>query len=344
VGSKTFSITYGTGAVNGTTATDTVHFAGQNVDLQFGLASGVSNDFATFPLDGILGFGRLAPDPSAVDGVNVLDALVSKGLVKSKVMGVHLSRHSTPPNDGQLNLGEPNTDLYDGDLNWMSAEDNTRGFWQLPIDDAGVDGKSLSMQGWQAILDTGTSFLLLPPKAATTLHGGISGSSQSGDNWLVPCNSKQVVQVTFGGKSYNIQPADYVGDAQQGGNCYSRIVGKQTFDDNQWLLGDVFLKNVYTVFDFDQGKIGLGYLKSSSEQSSSSQVQSATASSGSGMVASISSLPVIFTTIASITTPAPTNSAVGSSVSSGEAEATSTYTSSAADVLTTTRPFLEICT
>lgn len=321
---KTFQITYGTGNVNGTTASDKATFGGNTVDLTFGLASGVSNDFGNYPLDGILGFGRGSSDSNGVNAPSIIDVLSSKSLIQSKLIGVHLARAKDGTNDGQLNLGFANDDFYDGDLAYIDAMDNSRGFWELPIDDAGAGGNMAGLKGQTAILDTGTSYVLIPPAAAATLLAQVEGSSKSGDQFTVPCSTTVSIQIVLGGKTYEISPKDYVGVEAGNGACYSTIIGRQTFDDNQWLMGDVFLKNVYTVFDFDGKRIGLGVKGAESSQSESTT----TSASSSGMPAI--SLPSTQVQAATRSTEAVSLPAAPSSASAEASGSSSNAKSSAA--------------
>jgi hypothetical protein len=259
--STTFSITYGTGSVSGTIGTDTIHISTLSPSLTFGLASNVTSEFNAYPMDGILGLGRGSPTSSLTSLLSTLSSLDIPSLY-----GIHLSRSSSA--DGELNFGAPNTDRYDGDLNYISTVDNEGGFWEIGIEDAGAyssPSSSLSLTSRTAILDTGTSFLLVPPSDADALHSLIPDSAQSSEGsetYTVPCASTQTLWIQFGGKRYNISTADYIGNEVSGsegsGMCASNIIGRQTFAESQWLVGDVFLKNVYAVFDMDAGRVGLG--------------------------------------------------------------------------------------
>lgn len=277
ISDKTFSIVYGTGQVSGNLATDTAHIAGFSVPFTFGLASNVSSDFLSYPMDGILGLGRGDSTSNTIEAPSIMDVLISESLIKTKLFGVHLSRTSSGVNDGELDFGTPNPQLYNGDLIYIPTIANTNGFWEIAVDDAGVDGKALGVKGRSAIIDTGTSFILMPSDDAVALHKLISGSTQSGETFTVPCSATEIVQLSFGGVNFNISTADYVGRRLGGGACASNIIGRQTFGSTQWLVGDVYLKNVYTVFDFDGSRVGFG-VKGEEKVAASS---SATVSGGS---------------------------------------------------------------
>jgi len=112
-------------------------------------------------------------------------------------------------------------------------------------------------------LDSGTSYMLVPPTDADAIHAVIPGSKKNGEVYTVPCNTNTPLTLTFGGQAYTILPVDYIGAPGTDGTCTSNVVARTTFSATQWLVGDVFLKNVYTVFDYDGGRIGFGQPKTS---------------------------------------------------------------------------------
>ncbi|KAH7389703.1 rhizopuspepsin-1 precursor [Phaeosphaeria sp. MPI-PUGE-AT-0046c] len=276
--SDKFSITYGTGSVSGTLASDTFHIGPLSPSLTFGLATTVSAEFSSYPMDGILGIGRGPGSPI------LLDTLAASKLISSKQYGIHLSRATDGTADGELNIGQLNKERFSGDINYIKAVDTSTGFWEIPIDNAGVDGKSLGLTSRTAVIDTGTSFILTPPLDAQALHANIPGHKQDGETFSVPCDTRAVMQFTFNKQVYNISTADWRGGKLDSGLCRSNIVGRQTFGDKQWLVGDVFLKNVYTVLDADQGRVGFGVKSSVQEQSKPSSASSSASASASAGV------------------------------------------------------------
>lgn len=89
--------------------------------------------------------------------------------------------------------------------------------------------------------------MIIPPNDAATVHDAIPGSVTDGQgNFAIPCSTTINLAVGFSGKTFNISPKDYVGQqlTRENNLCQSNIVGQQVGGPDQWLMGDVFLKNV----------------------------------------------------------------------------------------------------
>jgi hypothetical protein len=313
VSQTTFSVAYGTGSVSGVVGTDTLHFSGITVPLTFGLGQNVSDDFSSYPMDGILALGRpetISSDSTGVNAPSLIDVLVSQKVISAKFFGLDIWRNADGgSNNGEINFGSPDSSRYDGGLNYIGAISDSNGFWEIPASDAGVDGKSAGLTGRSAIIDSGTSFILMPQGDAAKLHALIPGSSENGETFTVPCDTTKNVQLSFGGTAYDISTKDYVGKAVGGGACSSNIVGRQVFGATQWLVGDVFLKNVYAGFDYDGQRVGLaakkGATAASSTPTSSTAAQTTTSQSTNTSPLQIS--PTIATTSTISTTPTPSS-------------------------------------
>ncbi|EXJ77698.1 hypothetical protein A1O3_09927 [Capronia epimyces CBS 606.96] len=269
---QAWSMSYGTGEVQGVVVNDTISFANYTLEMGFGLASNASDDFNNYPMDGILGLGR--PSSDQLGTPTVMQVLDQQGDLSDNVVGIHLQRNADGAKDGQITFGGVDSSKFNGKIGYTKTANQQN--WEIAADDAGVDGKGAGFSGKSAIIDTGTSYVLMPPSDAATLHALISGSSHNGEVYIVPCSSTASVYFTFSGVKYAISPKDYVGK-ESGSGCQSNIVGHQAFGPDQWILGDVFLKNVYAVFDFDNNRIGFG-TKSNADDASPSSSASSTAS------------------------------------------------------------------
>ncbi|KAJ3803177.1 aspartic peptidase domain-containing protein, partial [Lentinula aff. detonsa] len=88
---RRFAVSYGSGTVYGTTASDTVAIAGTAVQNQtFGVVYRESEDFQEYPNDGILGmaFGTIAQSR----GLTVFETMMKQGKLKWPCFSVHLAR------------------------------------------------------------------------------------------------------------------------------------------------------------------------------------------------------------------------------------------------------------
>ncbi|KAM0756581.1 acid protease [Meredithblackwellia eburnea MCA 4105] len=262
VNTTTFSITFGTGQVSGNLAVDDVSIAGLKLPQhQFGVTSAESIDFGdpTVPFDGLMGTAK--SQLSTQKTLTPIESLAKTGVTTTSQMGYHLARLTDGPNDGEVTFGGVDSSKFTGTLLEL---DNVSpvGFWEGAMSDISVNGASLNMQGRTAILDTGTTLMIVPLADATAIHAAIPGAATDGQGgFAVPCNNTAIVALAFQGQSFTINPADLafvpVNQNQLNGLCISGIAAGQVGAANQWLVGDTFLKNVYYATDVANNKIGL---------------------------------------------------------------------------------------
>ncbi|CAB5350163.1 uncharacterized protein OCT59_025944 [Rhizophagus irregularis] len=257
---KSFSITYGTGHTSGVAATDTFEFAGFSIkDQAFGLADTVSDDFTNAPFDGILGmaFDQL----SELQAPTPFQNLINNHSVSSSVFGFVLGRAEDGTNgNSELTIGGVDP-KFSNNIKYNKVV-NRRGFWQIALGGAQVNDKTVDVKGGEAIIDTGTTLVIIPPEDADAIHNAIPGAKKQGQNYLIPTNSKAVVAFTFGGVTYNINPADMTVDDVGNGLSVSGIQGENMPGmENTWLVGDVFLKNVFNAYDVNKSAVGFAPLE-----------------------------------------------------------------------------------
>lgn len=285
---ETFSIAYGSGTVAGNLASDTVTITpALSLTMSFGIANTTSDDFTHFPFDGILGL-------SLSEGVtdNFWKTVQTAKKLTANIFGVALWRDiDGGTNTGEIIFGATDPAKYTGSLSYTSVSSSAGGDWAIPMDDMGYNGGKAGITGRLAYIDTGTTYVFGPSADVAALHKQIPGavSSDGGITYTVPCTSNQPLTVYFSGVAYSISSKDWLsGASDDGGNCTSNIYGHAVVA-NAWLLGDLFIKNVYAVFDVDESRIGFATQAINSESASSAvassgstATQTAPSSSGSG--------------------------------------------------------------
>lgn len=257
--SKKFKVTYGTGEVNGSWVKDTVEFAGFKLPLEFGVGDKVSDNFKSYPMDGILGLAEVP----GTDQPGFLANLISQGLLKEPIFGVNIHRSADGTNDGTIVFGNIDNSKFTGAITYAPLNPQHKGMWMITAGDAGFDGKKGGLAGKKVIIDTGTSYCFIPPADAKMFYSTFPDAKVSSDGtfYTVPCDTTTPAQFTFGGVTYEVSAKDWVGGKVEGGRCTSNIFSRDaTGNENNkidaWLMGDTFLKNVYTVFDIGQQRIG----------------------------------------------------------------------------------------
>ncbi|KAG2121893.1 aspartic peptidase domain-containing protein [Suillus clintonianus] len=305
--STPFEISYGSGAVAGYVAEETVQMAGFEVAKQgFGVVNALSSAFNTNPVSGIMG---LAWSPlSSTQQTPFWQTLASGGSWDSALFGVQLTRYGNVSNAAQnepggvIDLGYTNSSLYTGSIEYHNLV-GTPQYWEINMNTLTVQGKSIDIAGIStAIIDTGTTNIAGPASAVASIYAQIPGS-QAGTGQLdgyytYPCSTTVNVQFNFGGNTWSMSPADFTHSQVSTTECLGAFfIASFGSGGPSWVIGDAFLKNVYSVFKYSPASVGFAAL-------------SETAISQNGIKAAVPS-----PTIGAVT--AATNTGAASSASSG---------------------------
>ncbi|KAI0332356.1 acid protease [Cubamyces sp. BRFM 1775] len=256
--SGTFSIQYGDGStVSGPVYTDTVNVAGVTVKNQyFSPVNTLSSMFGSEADDGILGLAF--PAISNLRQSPFFNTAKSQGAVKNGVFAFKLAKSGS-----ELYLGGTDTSLYTGSIEYHSVTGS--GFWQLANAKLYLGTKTIE-SGVQTIIDSGTTIIYGPPSQVAAFYKSIPGSkvydSENGF-YSFPCSSvPSNVAFSWGGQKWTISAANFNFGRVSSTQCIGAIAGQDLgLGSNTWLLGDSFMKNVYTVFSFDQNSVGFAKLK-----------------------------------------------------------------------------------
>lgn len=194
-----------------------------------------------------------------------VEALASAGLIPKAITSYKISRLADQLNDGEITFGGLDSTKFDANTLTTFDNVNTQGFWEGNMDSVTVNGSDLGLQGRTAILDTGTTLIVAPPADAAAVHAQIPGAQSDGQGgFTVPCTTTASVALTFSGTSFAIDPRDIaflpVDQNDPTGDCTSGISSGQIGGANEWLVGDVFLKNAYFSTDVTDNTISLAKL------------------------------------------------------------------------------------
>ena len=248
-----FNIQYGSGAVSGVFADDTVVLADDIavVHQKFATihdAAGMGIGYAFGYFDGILGLGF---DSISVGGVEtVFHNAMDQGQVEKAMFAFYLGDNA----DGELTFGGYDEDKFEGDLTWVSLSDAT--YWRIDMD--GVKIGSFSTGKTDAIVDSGTSLITGPSSDIRAIANEIGAQPTITGQYTVDCEKlEEIPAITWSidGADYTVAGKDLV--IQSGGMCIFAMMGMDfPAPGPQWILGDVFMRKYYTVFDYDGKRVG----------------------------------------------------------------------------------------
>ena len=252
----TWDISYGDGSgASGTVYRDTVTIGGVTYSSQaVEAATSVSSEFTSdTDTDGLVGLAfnsinTVSPQQQKTFFSNVASSLAAP------ILAANLKYHAA----GEYDFGFTDSSKYTGSISYTNV-DSSQGFWGITVSGYGTSPSTTSTS-FSAIADTGTTLMYLPNAVLTSYYSKVSGAKNSNTygGYVFPCSATlpdfylKIGSYTarIPGKFINYAPADNAGTTCFGGIQSNSGIGLS-------ILGDVFLKSQYVVFDLSVPRLGL---------------------------------------------------------------------------------------
>lgn len=290
---RKFKVKFGTGKIHAALVRDRVALGGEAADLdQKHKEKGESKDgllvgqqlfgavwseegaiFRQWKFSGVMGLAM--PEMAIFHHLPVFDHIM-----KNKQLDYDAFSFVLDKDKPRMELGMPRQELYTGEVTWLSVT-KTR-YWTSELDDILVDGKSMNMcqkkGDCTALFDSGTTLNTLPSAALGGFLRAIG--AQKGGTDCDP-DSKELKSVTYvlGGQHFVVEPKDFLLSASHlteedtGVDVGGDGADKKVYDHScsaqfmamdlppprgpVYIIGEMFLRKFFVVFDRDQKRIGV---------------------------------------------------------------------------------------
>ncbi|KAF3482470.1 aspergillopepsin A [Arthroderma uncinatum] len=247
----------GTGAA-GNVFQDKVSLPGLEVSSQaVQAATWVSYEFADQQTtDGILGFGfdkrnQVLPKKQRTWFDNIKQSL-------SKPIFTACLKHQAP---GFYDFGFIDQDKHVGTPTYLPV-DSSKGWWETTFNGFATGDIDNSTHSFKAIVDTGTTFMLLPKKITEQYYSTVPATAydRKSGGWTFPCNTTLPDFAIHINEYKAVVPGEHIKYAPLPGTntCFGSL---QSLVSPPAILGGAFLKSQFVIFDHDGPRMGFAAQK-----------------------------------------------------------------------------------
>lgn len=252
-----FDIEYGSGSVKGTFLQDTVSSGGVTVTdmslAQVTDASGLGVGYKLGKFDGILGLGF---DSISVQGATTwFHKAILQGAVSQPVFAFYLGDYA----DGELTFGGYDSNHYTGAITYINLLSAT--YWEVTLTGVTIGGSSYT-SATKAIVDSGTSLITGPSDDIKKIAALANATLVGGVEYYVDCDAKlPTIDFVLDGHSFSLEGTDYILESE--GQCILAMEGLDIPSPTGplWIMGDVFMRKYYTIFDYTNKRVGIALAK-----------------------------------------------------------------------------------
>ncbi|KAG8007826.1 Pepsin A-5 [Nibea albiflora] len=212
----------------------------------FGLAD--IDAVGSVPWDGVLGLAF--PSMSLEGGTPVFDNLWNEGQIPQNMFSMYLS---SSVEGSMFILGGTDPSYYTGNISWIPLYRGAN-FWNIHIESITINGNTVACSAsCEAIVDSGTSVIIGSNKDINNINGWLGVIPNQYGDVAVACTSTDLLpDIVFNihGYSFALPPSAYV--TKSAAECRTGFV----VSDGTWILGEVFMRQFYTVFDISNNRVG----------------------------------------------------------------------------------------
>ncbi|CAG8433449.1 5287_t:CDS:2 [Ambispora gerdemannii] len=265
-----WNITYADNdSANGYLARETITI-GEGVKIRnqvFSLAIKINGTFDQEPIDGVcgLGYGHFY---ARKHYRNLFENMKHQHLIQHQLFSIWYGKGSTSSLSGEILFGEINHERYTEKISYFPIIPNISGDWKIHLEAICIGNRTIKCQ-IEAFIDSGIIGLYLPQFFVDRVHANIQGAWREDSGfWKLLCGStgeklmiKDDIGFVFDGGSvlriplhdfYDKDNGDSVSNCVDGYNW--SLLSPQQGDCAY--LGSTFIQNWYTIFDFDNRRIG----------------------------------------------------------------------------------------
>ncbi|KAL8348898.1 hypothetical protein RB601_002192 [Gaeumannomyces tritici] len=162
---------------------------------------------------------------------------------------------------GNFNFGYVNRAEYTGGIAYSAASRSSI-YWEITVDGYQLAPDAYQRRPWRAIVDTGTTLLLLPDAMVRAYYAKVPGTRYDAGYaaFVFPCNAR-LPDFRFGIGGYRgLVPGRYINYGYiNPTTCYGGIQSSEGIGIS--ILGDILLKAQFVVFDLGRMRVGFANKK-----------------------------------------------------------------------------------
>ncbi|CAD8138923.1 unnamed protein product [Paramecium octaurelia] len=273
------NVEFGSGDLKGIVNADTIFFGEVTLPKQ-NLAEITSENGAIFrdlDFDGILGlaYPKMAPK----DFNPVFDNMMEQGVLQRNQFAFYFAKDANDISHSEFTLGGYNPSHVDGDIHYHKVIDKY--YWMIKADNILVNNKDIGLcnRSCRLVVDTGSSIMSAPFDDLGTLLRELNVRSHCHEINTLPIITFQIDNV-----DYTLEPNEYIKPTNFDGaqlaelnegddlqalievNNWDCIAAFIPLDIQQpqgpaWILGDIFLRKYYSIFDRENDSVGFAKAK-----------------------------------------------------------------------------------